>query len=219
MRRWRLGGLVGGLAPGPLAMPRFSVGLPMRSLAPPWFPWGWLPVGRLSRALFAPGIAKRRFAQALLALGLLSTLAACAPAPPPPTVVNLTLVATSDVNGTPGGAGAPLVVRVYQLSSDAAFSGAEFFQLFNQDAATLKSDQVKKDEYILAPGQTKTATLNPMSTVTEIGIFAAYRSFQTVTWRAVVAVAPNKTTNINVQATAKGIVVKTDPAAALKPAS
>ena len=40
-----------------------------------------------------------------------------------------------------------------------------------------------------------------------------------MTWRAVVDVAPNKTTNINVQATAKGIVVKTDPAAALKPAS
>jgi type VI secretion system protein VasD len=196
MRHWRLGGLVGGLALGPLA--------PRRR-----------PVGRL-----APGHPLGRLAPALLALGLLSSLAGCAPPPPPPpTVVALTLVATSDVNAAPGGPGAPLVVRVYQLSSDAAFSGAEFFQLFQQDAATLKTDLVKKDEYILAPGQTKTAALNPMSTVTEIGIFAAYRSFQTVTWRATVDVAPNKTTTINVQAGAKGIVVKTDPAAALKPGS
>jgi type VI secretion system protein VasD len=177
-------------------------------------------VGGLAPGLLAPRRpASGRLAQAFLVLGLLSGLAACAPAPPPPTVVGLTLAAAPDVNATPGGQGAPLVVRVYQLSSDAAFSGAEFFQLFNQDAATLKTDLVKKDEYILAPGATKTATLNPMSTVTEIGIFAAYRSFQTVTWRAVVNVAPNKTTNINVQATAKGLVVKTDPAAALKPAS
>jgi type VI secretion system protein VasD len=210
MRRWRLGGLVGGLAPEPRASQRLPAApiLPQRPPAPP-LPAG-LPRRRLAQALLTLG---------LLTLGLLTVLAACAPPPPPPTVVNLTLVATSDVNGTPGGQGAPLVVRIYQLSSDAAFSGAEFFQLFNQDAATLKSDLVKKDEYILAPGQTKTATLNPNSTVTEIGIFAAYRSFQTVTWRAVVDVAPNKTTNINVQATAKGIVVKTDPAAALKPAS
>jgi len=187
MRRWRLGGLVGGLAPWLLA----------KCLT---------PVGRLPVAL--------------VALGLLGSLASCSPPPPPPpTVVTVSLTATSDVNAAPGGPGAPLVVRVYQLSSDAAFSGAEFFQLFQQDAATLKTDLVKKDEYILAPGQSKSATLNPMSTVTEIGIFAAYRSFQTVTWRAAVDVAPNKTTAINVQAGAKGIVVKTDPPAALKPGS
>ena len=178
MRRWRLGGLVGGLAPKPLTSQRPPAG----PLAPHQPPAPALPAGRLARSPLAPpppaGRPTRRLVQALLALGLLSGLAACAPAPPPPTVVNLTLIATSDVNATPGGQGAPLVVRVYQLSSDAAFSGAEFFQLFNQDAATLKSDMVKKDEYILAPGQTRTATLNPNATVTEIGIFAAYRGFR-----------------------------------------
>ena len=37
--------------------------------------------------------------------------------------------------------------------------------------------------------------------------------------RAMVDVAPHKTTTINVEASAKGIIVKTDPAAALKPGS
>ena len=55
--------------------------------------------------------------------------------------------------------------------------------------------------------------------VTSVGIFAAYQKFQGVMWRAVVDVAPNKTTNINVQAGAKGIVVTTVPASALKPGS
>jgi len=161
-----------------------------------------------------------RWRVGVLVLGLLGGLAGCTPPPPPPpTVVTLNLVADKDVNSTPGGAGAPLVTRIYQLSSDAAFSTAEFFQLFNQDQATLKTDLVKKDEYILAPGQTKTATLNPTDMVTTIGIFAAYQNFQTVTWRAVVEVAPHKTTTINLEAGAKGLVVKTDPVSALKPGS
>jgi type VI secretion system protein VasD len=156
----------------------------------------------------------------LLVLGLLGGLAGCAPPPPPPpTVVALTLAADPNDNPTPTGQGTPLVIRVYQLSSDAAFGTAEFFQLFNQDQATLKTDLVKKDEYILAPSQTKAATLNPLDTVTEIGIFAAYQNYQTVTWRATVDVAAHKTTKINVQAGAKGIVVTTDPAAALKSGS
>ncbi len=156
----------------------------------------------------------------VLLLGLLGGLAACAPPPPPPpTVVNVSLTASKDVNPTPGGQGTPLQITVYQLGSDAAFGSAEFFQLFSQDAATLKTDLVKKDQYILAPGQTKTATINPLDTVTAIGIFAAYQNYQAATWRAVVSVAPHKTTTITVQAGAKGIVVTTDPASALKPGS
>jgi type VI secretion system protein VasD len=160
-----------------------------------------------------------RWRVGVLVLGLLSGLAGCAPAPPPPTSIGLTLVADKDNNGPPGGQGTPLVVRVYQLSSDAAFGSAEFFQLFSQDQATLKTDMVKKDEYILAPGQTKTAALSPPDPVTTIGVFAAYQNFQTVTWRAMVDVAPHKTTTINVEAGAKGIVVKTNPPTALKSGS
>jgi len=155
----------------------------------------------------------------VLVLGLFGVLAGCAPPPPPPTVVNVSLAADANDNPTPSGQGAPLVISVYQLSSDAAFGTAEFFQLFSADAATLKTDMVKKDQYILAPGGSKSATLNPVATVTSIGIFAAYQNFQGVVWRAVVDVAPNKTTNINVQAGAKGIVVTTVPAAALKSGS
>jgi type VI secretion system protein VasD len=160
-----------------------------------------------------------RWRVGVLLLGLLGVLAGCASPPPPPTVVMVTLTADANDNPTPTGQGAPLVVRIYQLSSDAAFSSAEFFQLFSQDQATLKTDLVKKDEYILPPGQTKTATLSPMDPVTTIGIFAAYQNFAAVTWRAEVTVTPHQTTKINVQAGAKGIIVKTDPASALKSGS
>jgi type VI secretion system VasD/TssJ family lipoprotein len=195
-------------------MGRWRVGVPVsgRAVASS-LSQGTLSQGRLSRALSPRGL----LLQGLVFLGLLVGLAGCASPPPPPTVVNVKMAADpSDNPATPGGAGTPLVITLYQLSSDAAFSSAEFFQLFSADAATLKSDMVKKDQYILAPGASKSMTINPLSTVTAIGVFAAYQSFQTVTWRATVEVAPNKTTGINVQAGAKGIVVKTDPASALK---
>jgi type VI secretion system protein VasD len=141
-------------------------------------------------------------------LGVLTAVAACSAPPPPPTVVQLTLTATPDVNPSPSGQGAPLVVRVYQLGSTSAFTGAEFFPLFNQDQATLGTDLVKRDELTLVPGQTRTLTLTPTEQVKSIGVFAAYRDFQHATWRGSADVPPHQTTKVTVQAAGDGISVK-----------
>ena len=148
----------------------------------------------------------------LLRAAVLGSLAACSsppppPPPPPPTVVELTLTATADVNPTESGQGAPVVVRIYQLGSTSGFGGAEFFPLFNNDAEILKSDLIKRDDYILAPGQTKTATLMPADAVKAIGVFAAYRDFQRVTWRSTADIPPHQTTRVKVVAGANGITV------------
>lgn len=174
-------------------------------------------------------VARRRAAAGMVApalgLALAFGLAACSsppPPPPPPTVVNLSLSAGPDSNPTASGQGAPVVIRVYQLSSPAGFEKAEFFRLLNQDTATLGSDVVKKDEYLLPPGGSKTATLTPPSTVKALGVFAAYRDFQHTTWRGVAEFPEHKTTDVLVRATASGIDVssKTAPAApSPKPAS
>src|ERR1700751_670969 len=78
---------------------------------------------------------------------------------------------------TADGAGAPVVVRIYQLASPSAFGNAEFFQLFNQDQATLSADLVKRDDIVLAPGQSKQVTLQPTDQVKAIGLLAAYRAY------------------------------------------
>ncbi|MBV8913945.1 MAG: type VI secretion system lipoprotein TssJ [Acetobacteraceae bacterium] len=159
---------------------------------------------------------RRRFAgQAMLAATVAALLlpAACSspPPPPPPTVVNLKLTTSADVNPTQSGQGAPVVVRVYQLSSPAGFEKAEFFRLLNQDAATLGSDVVKKDEYLLPPDTSKTVTLNPGATVKSLGVFAAFREFHDVTWRGTADVPANKTTDVTVTADGKGVTVAAKP--------
>lgn len=145
------------------------------------------------------------------AFALLAVLVGCSSPPPPPTVVKLTLSATKDVNPDQAGQGAPLAIRVYQLSSTSAFDGAEFFPLFNNDTNTLKNTLIERDQFILAPGASKTVTITPKDQVTAIGLFAAYRDFQHAQWRADVAVPPHKTTTVTVTAGRSGITAKPGP--------
>ena len=161
-------------------------------------------------AILSPSIR----ATALLAL-VLAALQGCGgppPPPPPPTIAKLTLHEDADANATPSGQGAPTIIRVYQLSTTAGFEKAEFFRLLNGDAALLGADMVKRDEYLVAPGTPKEATITPSDAVTAIGVFAGYRQFQTRTWRVVVPLPPHKTTPVSVAITAAGLVVDKPPA-------
>jgi type VI secretion system protein VasD len=147
------------------------------------------------------------------ALAVLAALAGCSspPPPPPPTVVKLTLTATKDVNPSSSGQAAPIAVRVYQLSSTNAFDNAEFFPLFNDDKTALNTTLVERDDYILAPGTTKTVTLKPKDPVTDLGIFAAYQNFQQTKWRTDVPVPAHKTTAVAVTFAKDGISAKAGP--------
>ncbi len=146
---------------------------------------------------------------------LLAACAGCAaPPPPPPTVVTLTLTATADANAGASGQGVPVAVRVYQLASTNAFDNADFFQLFNHDAATLGGDLVHEDHFLLAPGTSKTVTITPEARVKALGFFAAYGTFQSATWRATTPVPPHKATAVTLTVGRAALAVKSSPAPA-----
>jgi type VI secretion system protein VasD len=147
-------------------------------------------------------------------LGLAAVVSACGgPPPPPPTVVNLTLKTTPDANPTSSGEGAPLAIRVYQLASPANFNNAEFFALYNDDAGALKTDLVRREDFLLPPGQSKPDTITPTDQVKAIGVFAGYRDFQQATWRATADVPAHKTTTMTVVAGPDGIKINAGPPA------
>ncbi len=158
-----------------------------------------------------------------LVVGMLLALVGCSkpppppppPAPPPPTTVSMTITAAGDANATPQGQGAPVAVRIYQLASRSAFDGAEFYRLYNSDAATLGPDLIKKDELLLIPGTSKSLSLDPADPVHVIGVFAAYSDFQNVTWRAAADVPAHQATTIIVTANRSGISLA---ATSVKPA-
>lgn len=149
-------------------------------------------------------------------LALLAGLAGCGappPPPPPPTVLEVKLSAAPDSNRNAGGEGTPVTVRIYQLGSPAGFEGAEFYRLYRQDAATLGSDLVKRDEYLMAPGSSRQVTLRPPEPVRALGVFAAYRDYGNATWRAVEAVPPNKTTEVTITVGPTGVTMAAKPGA------
>ena len=144
----------------------------------------------------------------MVAAVALQSCAAPPPPPLPPTVAKLSITATADANATAAGQGAPIIVRVYQLASTAGFEKAEFFRLLNADTATLGQDLVKRDEYLLAPGANKEETITIPDRVQALGVFAAYRQFQSLMWRIAVPLPANKTTPITLSVTASGLVLK-----------
>jgi type VI secretion system protein VasD len=164
----------------------------------------------------SPRLYARRIVS--LSLGVLLTLGGCSkpeppppppspPPPPPPTTVSVTIKTAPDTNLTPDGQGAPVVIRIYQLASRSSFDAAEFYRLYNGDAATLGADLVKKEEFLLAPASSRTVSIEPADTVHAIGIFAAYSDFQKVTWRGVANVPPHETTTVTVGADRSGVTL------------
>jgi type VI secretion system protein VasD len=109
-----------------------------------------------------------------------------------PIRLELSLVASNDVNPDDQKRAAPIVVRVYELKTDATFNSADYFSLQDKDKTVLADDLVARDQFQLRPGEQAVIrrTIDPATT--RLGILAAYRDLPNSVWRVVYAlpVAP-----------------------------
>jgi type VI secretion system protein VasD len=119
-------------------------------------------------------------------LAACAALAACASAPPKPQPVNvkLNIAVSADVNPDAQNRPSPIVIRVYQLKDDAAFKGADYFALYDKEAATLAVTLVSREELELAPGERHSADFSVSPDTRFIGVAAAYRDIRNAEWRA-----------------------------------
>jgi len=97
-------------------------------------------------------IAARRSASRLLLACGIALAVGCGSSPP---LLRGSIVVDSNVNPDRAGRPSPIVVRVYELKSVAAFNSADFFALFDNEAATLSGELVGRDEFQLQPGETR----------------------------------------------------------------
>jgi type VI secretion system protein VasD len=134
---------------------------------------------------------------AALAAALL--LAACAGAPKPASVTG-TVQASAEVNPSASNRPSPLLVRIYELKSAAGFNAADFMSLYQRDQAQLAADMIAKEEFVLAPGETKTFAKTLAPDTRFIGVVAAYRDIEHAKWRSVVPVQPNQPQKLTVKA-------------------
>jgi type VI secretion system protein VasD len=132
--------------------------------------------------------AVSRLAMCLLAACL---LAACAAKPPKPEPARARLIASEQVNPDASGRSSPIVVRLFQLRADGAFTAAEFFDLYGKEKEVLGESLISRDEYVLAPGETRDLEISLDAQTRYLGVLAAYRDIRAAHWRAVTR-APEK---------------------------
>ncbi len=140
---------------------------------------------------------------------LLLALAACAGAPKPViTQVSATLQASADVNPDVRNRASPLVVRIYELRSAAAFGSADFVSLFERDQATLAAEMGSREEFVLRPGDAKTWEKTTAPDIKYIGVVGAFRDIERARWKSIVEVKPGVKNVIAIRADAIALEAK-----------
>ncbi|QSB01001.1 type VI secretion system lipoprotein TssJ [Methylomonas sp. EFPC1] len=152
----------------------------------------------------------------LLPVFFASLLAACAevpeqPAPPPPTVVELTLNSTASINPDADGKASPLVLRIYELREQSGFNGADFFAIFDKEQATLAADLVRKQELVIKPGENKSLRIEPAADTRVLGFFAAFRKLDNAGWRTLTELKAHQNNAVLLKLDANSLTVTNTP--------
>lgn len=149
---------------------------------------------------------RRRFVAAFMAAAALAILGGCGgkpvkEAPPPagpPPELRISVSAAANANRGPGGKGLPIVVRLYELKARGAFDGADFYSLYDREAATLGAESIGREEATLAPGTERLVVRNLNPEARYLGVLAGFRDIDHATWRTVLELRPGKNNNIAV---------------------
>ncbi|GGY36746.1 type VI secretion system lipoprotein TssJ [Pseudoduganella albidiflava] len=137
------------------------------------------------------------FSAALLAV----LLSACAGAPKaeppaPPTVIQATIAVAADANPDAGGRASPVVVRLFELKTLAAFEKADFFSLFEKGRETLGADLLADEEFVLQPGESRRFERRLQDGALHVAVVAGFRDLDRSAWRGSIAVRARATTPV-----------------------
>ncbi|HCE2339307.1 TPA: type VI secretion system lipoprotein TssJ [Vibrio parahaemolyticus] len=101
---------------------------------------------------------------------------------------DLEITANHNINPDSNGRPSPVVVYVFELTSNTLFESQDFFSIYEEHEKVLGPDLVNKYEISLTPGQ-KEIYQASMSPKTEyLGIVAAFRDIENSNWRQVIKV-------------------------------
>jgi type VI secretion system protein VasD len=103
----------------------------------------------------------------------------------------MTISASADVNPDRTGRASPVVIRIYQLRTDAAFSAASFSELFEDEDKVLGAELISRDEYVLAPQDSRTLNVFIAEETRFLGAVAGFRDILNAEWRVLIP-APKK---------------------------
>jgi type VI secretion system protein VasD len=139
--------------------------------------------------------ARRPFVDVLALVVVANVVAACGGGKTPPLMrgtIKVDARANPDAHGRPS----PVVIRVYELKSLAAFNNADFFALFEKESETLGGDLVGREEFQLDPGETRPYQRQLQPDTKFIGVVAGFRDIEHARWRESAPVPPKRSVNV-----------------------
>ena len=151
-------------------------------------------------------ITPRFFGLPLAAVALVAAaVGGCASKPVPPAPITCTIETSTKLNPGYNGRPSPLLLRFYALKSAAAFNGADFIALYQHDATDLGADITSKDEYTLAPGETRSCSKILPPDTHFIGVVGAFFDIEHATWRDSAPVEGGKRATVTIHVDPLGI--------------
>ena len=127
------------------------------------------------------------------------------PAPKPPAILDVTVKAAGNANS----GGLPIVVRVYELKSQGAFSSADFFSLYDNEGETLADALVSREEMTLAPGRSQAIHKQLSPDAAYLGVLGAFRDIDSALWRSVSPLIGDTDNSLAVTVGANSIRIQT----------
>lgn len=99
--------------------------------------------------------------------------------------LDLSISAKANVNPDEKGRASPVLVRVYELKTEATFVNADYFLLDKSDTTALAQDLLARDEFVLRPGETRNVERKLQEGAHILGFLVGYRDLGKAQWRAV----------------------------------
>jgi type VI secretion system protein VasD len=169
---------------------------------------------RLSLFGLGPAILSRAAAW-LSAAACAAALAGCSSkpvaatffAPTGPTFVSTAIVG-ANVNPDARKRPSPVVLRVYELKSNALFESADFVSLFEKDQTVLGAELVSREEVILQPNDVKAINKNLSPETKFVAVFAAFRDLERARWRSSVQAVQGKKNVFKIRVDAVTVEIK-----------
>lgn len=115
------------------------------------------------------------------------------------TKVNARITVSSTANPDANGRASPIVLRVYELKSPAAFHNPSFFSIFDEEATTLGKDLVAPSQQLdLAPRNRRVLSRKTNEATRYLAVVAAFRQIEKSRWYDVVELKARKTNKIDI---------------------